>query len=141
MDFKIRKTTVEDLEQLRDLYKSAFGKDTNIDKMYENFEKLKNNPDYLNYSAVTDENELIGFVRVTIHHDIFEDCKDYATIWSVRSKYKRQGVGTKMFRVIEEDLKSMDIDCIGLIAVNTEEANAFYQSLGYEKENGYFKKL
>ena len=97
MDFKIRKTTVEDLEQLRELYKSAFENDTNVDKMEKSFEKLQDNPDYLSYSAVTNENELIGFMRVTIHHDIFEECKDYATIWAVMSKYKRQGVGKKCF--------------------------------------------
>lgn len=141
MEFQIRKTTIEDLEQLSDLYKMAFGKETNIDKMYENFEKLKDNPDYINYSAVTSDEELIGFVRVVIHHDIFEECKDYATVWSVRSKYKRQGIATKMFQVMEEELKKMDVDFIGLIAVDTEEANKFYQSLGYEKGNGYFKKL
>ena len=141
MDFQIRKTTIEDLKQLPDLYKMSFGKENNIEKMYENFEKLKDNPDYINYSAVTNEDELIGFVRVVIHHDIFEECKDYATIWSVRSKYKRQGIATKLFRFVEEELKKKDIDFIALFAVDTVEANAFYQSLGYEKENGYFKKL
>lgn len=141
MDFKIRKTTVEDLEQLPDLYKMPFGKDTNREKMYENFEKLRNNPDYLNYSAVTNENELIGFVRVVVHHDIFEECKDYATIWSVRAKYKRQGIGTKLFQFVENELKEKGIDFIGLLAVDTVEANEFYKSLNYEQTNGYFKKI
>lgn len=141
MDFAIRKTTIEDLEQLPDLYKMAFGKETNVDKMYENFEKLKDDPDYINYSAVTDEGELIGFVRVVVHHDIFEECKDYATVWSVRSKYKRQGIGTKMFQFVESKLKEKGIDFIGLLAVDTVEANEFYKSLGYEQTNGYFKKM
>lgn len=141
MDFKIRKTTIEDLEQLPDLYKMAFGKETNIPKMYEKFEKLKDSPNDIFYSAVTEENELIGFVHVKIHEDMFEECRDFATIWSVRSKYKRQGVATKMFRFIEEELRKMKIDCIGLIAVETEEANEFYKSLGYGRQNAYYKKL
>lgn len=141
MDFDIRKTTTEDLSQLPDLYKMAFGKETNVNKMYENLEKLKDNPDYINYSAITNEGELIGFARVVIHHDIFEECKDYATVWSVQAKYKRQGIGTKLFRFIENELKEKEIDFIGLLAVDTVEANEFYQSLDYKKTNGYFKKL
>lgn len=53
MEFEIRRTTLEDLEQLPDLYKSGFGKDTNVQKMYEKFNKLKNDEHYLFYSAVT----------------------------------------------------------------------------------------
>lgn len=141
MEFQIRKTTIEDLEQLPELYKSGFGKETNIPKMYEKFEKLKNDSHYLFYSTVTDENELVGFMNVILHEDIVEECKDFATVWNVRAKYKRQGIATKMFRFMEENLRKLDVDFINLTAVNTEEANAFYQSLGYEKENGYFKKL
>lgn len=141
MDFKIRKTMIEDLEQLPDLYKSGFGKDTNVEKMYEKFDKLKNNEHYLFYSAVTSDGELVGFMNVILHEDIVEECKDFATVWNVRAKYKRQGIATKMFQYMENELRKLEVDFIDLTAVNTEEANAFYQSLGYEKENGYFKKL
>ena len=141
MDFKIRKTTIEDLKQLPELYKSGFGKDTNVDKMYKKFEKLRKDEHYLFYSAVTDENELVGFMNVILHEDIVEECKDFATVWNVRAKYKRQGIATKMFQYMEEELKQLKVDFIDLTAVNTEEANAFYKSLGYEAENAYFKKL
>ncbi len=141
MDFKIRKTMIEDLEQLPDLYKSGFGKDTNVEKMYEKFDKLKNDEHYLFYSAVTSDGELVGFMNVILHEDIVEECKDFATVWNVRAKYKRQGIATKMFQYMENELRKLDVDFIDLTAVNTEEANSFYQSLGYEKENGYFKKL
>lgn len=141
MDFKIRKTMIEDLEQLPDLYKSGFGKDTNVQKMYEKFDKLKDDEHYLFYSAVTKEGELVGFMNVILHEDIVEECKDFATVWNVRAKYKRQGIATKMFQYMENELRKLEVDFIDLTAVNTEEANAFYQSLGYEKENGYFKKL
>lgn len=132
---------IEDLEQLPDLYKSGFGKDTNVEKMYEKFDKLKNNEHYLFYSAVTSDGELVGFMNVILHEDIVEECKDFATVWNVRAKYKRQGIATKMFQYMENELRKLEVDFIDLTAVNTEEANAFYQSLGYEKENGYFKKL
>lgn len=141
MDFEIRRTTVEDLEQLPDLYKSGFGKDTNVSKMYEKFDKLKNDLHYLFYSAVTSEGELVGFMNVILHEDIVEECKGFATVWNVRAKYKRQGIATRMFAFVEDELRKLDVDFIDLTAVNTEEANAFYQSLGYEKENAYFKKL
>ena len=141
MDFVIRKTTKEDLEQLPELYKSGFWKETNIPKMYKKFKKLKDDPHYLFYSAVTNENELIGFMNVILHEDMVEECRDFATVWNVRAKYKRQGIATKMFEFMEEELRKLKVDFINLTAVNTEEANAFYQSLGYERENAYFKKL
>lgn len=40
--------------------------------------------------------------------------------------------------ILHEDVVE---ECKDFATVNTKEANAFYQSLGYEKENGYFKKL
>lgn len=129
------------MEQLPDLYKSGFGKDTNVQKMYEKFNKLKNDEHYLFYSAVTADGELVGFMNVILHEDVVEECKDFATIWNVRAKYKRQGIATKMFQYMENELRKLEVDFIDLTAVNTKEANAFYQSLGYEKENGYFKKL
>ena len=129
------------MEQLPDLYKSGFGKDTNVQKMYEKFNKLKNDEHYLFYSAVTADGELVGFMNVILHEDVVEECKDFATIWKVRAKYKRQGIATKMFQYMENELRKLEVDFIDLTAVNTKEANAFYQSLGYEKENGYFKKL
>lgn len=141
MDFKIRRTTVEDLKQLPELYKSGFGKDTNIPKMYQKFDKLKDDSHYLFYSAVTKDGELVGFMNVILHEDIVEECKDFATVWNVRAKYKRHGIATEMFRVMEKELKELNVDFIDLTAVNTIEANQFYKSLGYEIENGYFKKL
>ncbi len=141
MEFEIRRTTLEDLEQLPDLYKSGFGKDTNVQKMYEKFNKLKNDEHYLFYSAVTTDGELVGFMNVILHEDVVEECKDFATVWNVRAKYKRQRIATKMFQYMENELRKLEVDFIDLTAVNTKEANAFYQSLGYEKENGYFKKL
>lgn len=137
MEFEIRRTTLEDLEQLPDLYKSGFGKDTNVQKI----NKLKNDEHYLFYSAVTTDGELVGFMNVILHEDVVEECKDFATVWNVRAKYKRQGIATKMFQYMENELRKLEVDFIDLTAVNTKEANAFYQSLGYEKENGYFKKL
>ena len=133
MEFVVRKTIIEDLEQLPALYKSGFGKDTNTQKMYEKFEKLKNDEHYLFYSAVTEENELVGFMNVILHEDIVEECKDFATVWNVRAKYKRQGIATKMFQVMEQELKARDVDFINLTAVNTDEANEFYKKLGYEQ--------
>ena len=90
---------------------------------------------------MTSDGELVGFMNVILHEDIVEECKDFATVWNVRAKYKRQGIATKMFQYMENELRKLEVDFIDLTAVNTEEANAFYQSLGYEKENGYFKKL
>jgi len=109
----------QDLEEVAQIYDAERPMNTNRTKMKQTFNQIKDNSDYKMIVAKFN-NEIVGFAKVIIHHDIFEDCKDYATIWSVRRKYKRQGVGTKMFRVIEEDLKSIEL------YVKPEENRAYF---------------
>ncbi len=133
----------EELEEVAKLYDAERTITTNRVKMKQTFAKIKDNPDY-QMITVKNNGIIVGFAKVTIHHDIFEENNPFITIWSVRVKkeYRRQKIGTRLFEYIENIAKDMNCEIICLIA-NKDNigANQFYRKLGYEYENGYVKFL
>ncbi len=94
--------------------------------------------------TVKNNGSIVGFAKVTIHHDIFEENNPFLTIWSVRvrKEYRRQKVETRLFEYIEKMAKDMNCELICLIAnKDNSGANQFYKRLYYECENGYVKFL
>lgn len=133
----------EDLEAVRELYDAERPMNTNRAKMKKSFSGIKNNPAYRMIVVKSDE-VIVGFANIVIHHDIFEECNPFMTIWSVRVKreYRRLGVGTKLFEHIENVAKKMNCEFICLIAERENiEANEFYKKLNYSCENGYVKMI
>lgn len=131
----------EELEEVAKLYDAERLITTNRAKMKQTFAKIKDNPDY-QMITVKSNGIIVGFAKVTIHHDIFEENNPFFTIWSVRVKeeYRRQKVGTRLFEYIEKLANDMNCEIICLIAnKNNIGANQFYKNLGYECENGYVK--
>ena len=132
-----------ELEEVAKLYDAERTITTNRVKMKQTFAKIKDNSDY-QMITVKNNASIVGFAKVTIHHDIFEENNPFITIWSVRVKkeYRRQKVGTRLFEYIENIAKDMNCEIICLIA-NKDNigANQFYRKLGYECENGYVKFL
>ena len=60
----------------------------------------------------------------------------------IKKEFRRGGMATQLFHFIEEFAKKKNCAFICLFAEKENEiANQFYQSLGYEKENGYLKIL
>lgn len=132
-----------ELEQVIDLYDEERPIHTNRNKAKEVLDKIKNQSNDVVLTAKI-QGEIVGFAKIEIHQDIFEECKPYATIWSVRVKkeYRRNKIGTKLFKEIERLAKQRNCDFMCLMAEKENKiANDFYQSLGYESVNGYFKKL
>ena len=133
----------DELEEVAKLYDAERTITTNRVKMKQTFAKIKDNSDY-QMITVKNNASIVGFAKVTIHHDIFEENNPFITIWSVRVKkeYRRQKVGTRLFEYIENIAKDMNCEIICLIA-NRDNigANQFYKKLGYECENGYVKFL
>lgn len=87
---------------------------------------------------------IVGFAKVIIHHDIFEENNPFATVWSVRvrKEYRRLKIGSRLFEYIESIAKEMNCEFICLFADNDNvSANEFYKKLGYECDNGYVKIL
>ncbi len=133
----------EDLTIVADLYDSESKFSTDLDKMQEVYEKIKNDDFYKMIVAKLDE-EIVGFAYVNIHQDIFESCNPFMSIWSVRVKksYRKRGIGTLLFNYIEDLAKEINCNFICLIAEEDNRvANSFYDNLGYSKENGYVKFL
>ena len=133
----------EELEDVAKLYDADRLITTNRVKMKQTFAKIKDNQDY-QMITVKNNDIIVGFAKVIIHHDIFEENNPFLTIWSVRVKkeYRRLKIGTRLFEYIEKIAKDMNCECICLIA-NKDNigANQFYKELGYENENGYVKYL
>lgn len=141
MNLIFDKLNEKDLEDVALLYDAERPVITNREKMKKTFNLLKYNKDYFMITAKIDE-EIVGFAKAVIHHDIFEENNNFMTIWSVRVKneFRRQGVGTKLFYYIEKLAKEINCDFICLIAEKeNEKANYFYRKLGYQCENGYVK--
>ena len=143
MNLKFDKLTEKDLEEVAILYDAERPITTNRIKMVKTFNQIKDNPNY-QMIVVKKEKEIVGFAKIVIHHDIFEENNPFITIWSLRVKkeYRRQGIATELFHYIENIAKEKNCEFICLMAdKENESANKFYQSLGYECENGYLKIL
>ncbi len=133
----------KDLEEVAKLYDAERPMNTNMDKMLASFNELKTNPDYYMIVAKINQN-IVGFIYAIINHDIFEETKPFITIWNVRVKkeFRNQKIGTKLFQYIEEIAKKLNCDFIALLVEKDNEvANKFYQSLGYDSDNGYSKYI
>ena len=143
LQLTFEKLKAEDLEEVAKLYDEDRQVTTNLVKMKETFEKIKDNAEY-QMIVVKNNDNIVGFAKAIIHYDIFEENNPFITIWSVRVKkeYRRLKVGFKLFRYIENMAKYMNCEFICLIADKDDTiANEFYKSLGYECESGYVKFL
>lgn len=143
LQLTFEKLKAEDLEEVAKLYDADRQVTTNLVKMKETFEKIKDNVEYQMIVVKSNDN-IVGFAKAIIHYDIFEENNPFITIWSVRVKkeYRRLKIGTKLFKYIENMAKDMNCEFICLIADKDDTiANEFYKSLGYECESGYVKFL
>ncbi len=143
IDLTFDRLKAEDLEEVAKLYDEERTIITNRIKMKKTFEKIKNNPEY-QMIVVRSNNIIVGFAKVIVHNDIFEENNPFITIWSIRVKreYRRLKIGTKLFEYIEKMAEDMKCEFICLIAEKENiVANQFYKELGYECENGYVKFL
>ncbi len=143
MNLVFERLKEEELEDVALLYDSEVDRITNRNKMKQTFNLLKSNKDYCMITAKID-GQVVGFAKAIINHDLFEENNNFMTLWSVRVKkeFRRKGIGTKLFKYIETMAKEYNCDFICLIANKKNKgANAFYQKIGYDRENGYVKFL
>lgn len=144
MDITFDRLKEAELGEIAKLYDAErIGIVTSQEKMKKVFKQIENNPDYILLTAKK-EGKIVAFAKIVVHEDIFEECKPYMTIWSVRVKKedRRNKIGTVLFQKIEELAKQRNCDFLCLCADKENSiANAFYQSLKYTKVNGYIKKL
>lgn len=137
----IEKLVKKDLREAISIYDLNHNLTTNYEKLYQEYDKIRINSDYLNLVAKID-GKIVGFATVVINHDIVEELRPFLTVWNlgVHKDYRRMGVGTKLLEYIYEYGKGLDCTFIALLAEkDNTDAQQFYESLKFERAVGYLK--
>lgn len=143
MDIVIEKLKRQDLKEAISIYDENHNLKTNFDELIKRFQKIDENPAYLNIVAKLDK-KIVGFATVIVNYDIVEELKPFVTVWNfgIRKEFRRKRIGTQMFNYIYDFAKKNEYSFISLIADSKNTvAQAFYESLGYKKEIGYVKLI
>lgn len=72
MELTFDRLNEDELEEVAKLYDAERTVATNCVKMKQTFTKIKDNQDY-QMITVKSNGIIVGFAKVTIHHDIFEE--------------------------------------------------------------------
>jgi GNAT superfamily N-acetyltransferase len=144
-EISIKKTQKEDLIGLIALYKDAFNRETDYDKMVDVHRKIESNENYVLLCALTNDT-VIGSVLGVICYELIGNCTPFLVIEDVAvlSTHRRLGVAKKLLLEIEKYAKINR--CNMILFVSSEHriaAHKLYESLGYaeDKVNGYRKRL
>lgn len=137
----IEKLQKRDLEEAISIYDDNHGLKTNIQKLYREYDKIYDDPNYHNIVARLD-GKIVGLATIVINRDIVEELHPFLTVWNlgVHKDYRRMKVGTAIMDYIYEYAKNLNCDFISLIAEKDNViGQQFYESLRYEREVGYVK--
>ena len=143
MNIVIEKLQKKDLKEAINVYDVNHNLESDYDKLLSIYDSIYDNPAYHNIVAKVN-NKIVGLATVIVNYDIVEQLKPFITVWNfgVLKEYRRQKIGTKMFEYIYDYAKENNCDFIALLASpNNKEAQAFYESMGYNKEVGYVKHI
>lgn len=130
----IKSATVEDLEQLAQLYKELMGEETDLCKMKENFKRMEANPNYFVLVAKED-NMVVGSVMGIICLDLVYKCQPFMVIENVivKSTSRGKGIGARLMKEIEEIGRNCECYYSMLVSGgHRKEAHQFYQAIGYD---------
>ncbi|MBQ7141432.1 MAG: GNAT family N-acetyltransferase [Bacilli bacterium] len=139
----IEKLRKEDLKEAVSIYDINHNLTTNCAKLFKEYDKIYNNPDYHNIVAKID-NKIVGLATIVVNHDIVEELKPFLTIWNfgVHKDYRRNKIGTRMLNYIYEYAEKLECEFIALIAEKDNViGQKFYESLGYYKQVGFVKLI
>lgn len=139
----IEKLQKSDLREAISIYDSNHNLKTNYEKLFQEYDKIYNNPDYHNIVVKLD-GKIVGMATIVITRDIVEELHPFLTVWNlgVHKDYRRMKIGTAMLEYIYNYAKELECDFISLIAeADNTTAQQFYESLGYNKEVGFVKLI
>lgn len=139
----IEKLQKSDLKEAISIYDSNHNLKTNYEKLFQEYDKIYNNPDYHNIVVKLD-GKIVGMATIVINRDIVEELHPFLTVWNlgVHKDYRRMKIGTAMLDYIYNYAKELECDFISLIAeTDNTTAQQFYESLGYNKEVGFVKLI
>lgn len=132
-----------DLREAISIYDSNYNLKTNYEKLFQEYDKIYNNPDYHNIVVKLDS-KIVGMATIVINRDIVEELHPFLTVWNlgVHKDYRRMKIGTAMLEYIYNYAKELGCDFISLIAEKDNIiGQKFYESLEYEKKVGYVKLI
>lgn len=144
MEYKIRKTTKNDVEELSRLkqimwmqtYRGIYSDDVidnfDYEKHKNKFLKLIDNPD-INFYVVESNNKLIGYMTYGLPTRPFRDYEQEIGLLYLLKEYQRNGIGRELFNIAfngikEKGYKEFFISC-NKYNVNAQE---FYKKMGGE---------
>lgn len=142
----IKSLCEKDLNELKKLYDTGFnGLNTNIEKMAENYELIKDNPNYKILCA-KDNDEVVGSLIGIINIDFKGECKPFMVVENVivAEEYRRKGIANSLMMNIEK--VAIEKGCSSIMLVSGMHriwAHKFYESVGYKGDavKGFKKYL
>jgi GNAT superfamily N-acetyltransferase len=141
----VKEIEKKDLEELSILFEELSGSITDFEKMKDNFDWMKSNPDYILLGAKYN-NELVGTLMGIICKDIVGECKPFMVIENVvvRSYMRGKSIGKKIMSEIERIARENDCYYSMFVSsIHRKEAHKFYESIGYSLDlvQGFKKYL
>lgn len=140
----VRELRLEDIPQLAELYQQFWHEYSNIEKMKEQFVKIKSQETHILMSA-TEEDKLLGSVMGVVCEELYGDCRPFLVIENmiVDRNSRKMGVGRAL--LLELEKRAKERGCTQMILVTEAErldACGFYESYGFQLHHkGYKKKL
>ena len=135
-----------DLKQYATLCEEAFVPTTNMLELEKTIKAIINNPSYILIGATDEKKQLLGSVMGFVCMDTVGECQPFMVLENmvVSEKNRRQGIGKKLVRYIEECARQRNCKFVMFTSMaKRKEAHIFYESMGYPKNitQGFKKYL
>ena len=142
---KIEKLEFEDLEGLKELYEDAFGSVTDLKKMMQTFDKIKNESNHVILCA-KENKKVVGSVLGVICNELIGQSTPFMVLEDVAvlRSHRRMGIAKRLMIEIEKYATLNSCNMILFVSSSHREgAHKLYESLGYgiDKVKGYRKRL
>ncbi len=149
MEYIVRKAEEKDAAEISELISQLIDLNNNeTDSEDEGFlsrqiRLLNSDPDY--YIIVADmKGQVIGMALGILCHNIYKRLSPFMVVENVvvASSYRKQGIGRKLMRHLEDWAIRNKCGYISLVSQNKRKgAHKFYEALGYEHDDGFQKFL
>jgi phosphoglycolate phosphatase len=141
---RVTDITAEQLPALAGLYAVLSHLPEDVARMSGIFDRMAANPDYHLLGATLGEGRLVGTLLGVVCLDLVGPCRPFMVVENVvvAARYRRHGVGRRLFQEIERRARARD--CFYLMLVSgpgREDARAFYSAQGYFESAGFKKRL
>ncbi len=142
----IDKIKLSDLVEYAALCEEVFAPTTNMQQLEKMVTAIHQNSSYILIGAKDENKRLLGSVMGITCMDTVGECQPFMVMENmvVSEQSRRQGVGEKLVRYIEEYARGQDCKYIMFTSLaKRKEAHLFYESIGYLKNitQGFKKYL